>query len=240
MVTGFNCRRFAGQCIESLKRQVDPRWRAYIIDDGSTDGTAGIIETLCRDDHRLTALPRVGNEGACKRRFEAIHEFVGSLHDVVALVGLDDQIMPSCTGEIQAQYDLGFWMSYGSWRSRSRVYQGKPYPAEVHAANSYREVRFEATAINTFSRWLVDEITPQDLQNHDGSWLENCTDCAFMFPCLEQCPEERIAVIKNPIYFYNEDWSGNTLRRLGRPNKTAVRDFLKTMPKKRIGAGPQS
>lgn len=47
---------------------------------------------------------------------------------------------------------------------------------------------------------------------------------------LEQCPKERIGIIENPIYIYDQSRKDTSTKRLGKAHKTMIREHLKTMP----------
>jgi glycosyltransferase involved in cell wall biosynthesis len=46
--------RFLGQAIGSLQLQSCPDWECVVVDDGSSDGTAGIVAALAASDHRIS------------------------------------------------------------------------------------------------------------------------------------------------------------------------------------------
>jgi glycosyltransferase involved in cell wall biosynthesis len=48
--------RFLGQAIGSLQLQSYPDWECVVVDDGSSDGTAGIVAALAASDHRISYL----------------------------------------------------------------------------------------------------------------------------------------------------------------------------------------
>lgn len=49
----YNHEKFIGECIESVISQTWPDWEMIIADDGSTDHTAGIVESYERKDSRI-------------------------------------------------------------------------------------------------------------------------------------------------------------------------------------------
>ncbi|WP_289475117.1 hypothetical protein, partial [Klebsiella pneumoniae] len=67
-----------------------------------------------------------------------------------------------------------------------------------------REVElFNATHLRTFRRVLYDAISPEDLLDQHGKWIETCTDVALMYPLLDQCWSNEVEFISEPIYRYN-------------------------------------
>ncbi|GAA1937314.1 hypothetical protein GCM10009775_31640 [Microbacterium aoyamense] len=53
IVPGFDVVRYAGEAIESLRRQTRTDWTAVLVDDGSTDGTGAIFEAAAAADARV-------------------------------------------------------------------------------------------------------------------------------------------------------------------------------------------
>lgn len=67
-----------GDCVRSLLAQDDDRLRVYVYDDGSTDGTGGVLAGLCAQDERVRAVESAplpegwnGKQHACWRAARA-------------------------------------------------------------------------------------------------------------------------------------------------------------------------
>lgn len=45
----YNCARYLGESVESVRRQTCPPGRIILVDDGSTDATPAVAEAMCRD-----------------------------------------------------------------------------------------------------------------------------------------------------------------------------------------------
>ena len=80
----FNCEKFVGQAIESILRQRFSDFELLIADDGSSDGSKGIIDNYARRDSRIKLLHNSGNIGKvstanklfelCKGEFVTVHD----------------------------------------------------------------------------------------------------------------------------------------------------------------------
>lgn len=56
LVPTYNQAQYLGEALDSLSTQTDPDWEAIIVNDGSTDNTADIIEAYCQKDSRFQAI----------------------------------------------------------------------------------------------------------------------------------------------------------------------------------------
>lgn len=240
VASGFNCQEYVLKCVESIKAQTYKNFIFVMVDDGSKDGTA-LKCMKAMDDNIKSASPITmafehhnKNEGAAKRRFEVINKYAKHEEIVVVLVGLDDELFPNALEVIKKQYDNGKWMSYGNWKNQHGVMLPDGFlhfDEETHKARDYRKVKYRSTAPNTFKRFLFDKIPAEDFKLN-GKWIDSTTESELMFSCLEMCGKERIGVIEEPIYLYNEALPGGTLNRLGRNYKYKIYNQIIQRPKK--------
>jgi glycosyltransferase involved in cell wall biosynthesis/MoaA/NifB/PqqE/SkfB family radical SAM enzyme len=83
---------YLAECLESIRQQTFQEWELFLIDDGSRDGTRGIIERYARQDPRIKPCCFDTNEGPYVRRNFAI-ERAGS--DFVVIQDADDIMAPT-------------------------------------------------------------------------------------------------------------------------------------------------
>jgi len=213
--TGFNCKDYVHKNYTSVINQTYDNWEHIIINDASKDGTASRLNWMA-DDPRVKVIHNSNNMGAAYNRWKAVQESTIGPEDVVCLLGLDDHLFPNALEIVKQEYDNGKWMTYGNWvnqhgiKCRTDLY----FPENVHKKRNYRKVKYRSTALNTFKRKLFDAIPEEDFKLN-GEWIDSTTESELMFSCLEMCGKDRIGVIEEPIYYYNESLSNGTLRRLG-------------------------
>lgn len=228
--SGYNCEALYKKCIESVKRLRYPNWRAVFISDGSTDRT---LRT--RLAHRQISYEIFkDNAGAAKRRFDAIKKYSQSENDIIVLLGLDDEIYPDALDEIVAHYREGKWMTYGNWENQygNMLPEGfLDFDEKTHRVRSYRKVKYRSTGLNTFYRFLFDQI-PEDDFKIGGRWIDSTTESELMFSCLEMCGRDRIGIVRKAICLYNENLPGGTLRRLGAAYKYKIYAQVIARPKR--------
>src|SRR3954464_5108973 len=64
LLSSFNGHKFITDQINSIRRQTYSAWTLLVRDDGSTDGTVDLVESLARQDGRIALLrDRKGNLG---------------------------------------------------------------------------------------------------------------------------------------------------------------------------------
>jgi glycosyltransferase involved in cell wall biosynthesis len=90
VVPAFNAERFIGPALRSVLAQTWSSLEVVVVDDGSTDGTARIAESIAADDERLSVL-RCQNQGVSAARNRGIVAGGGS-H--VAFLDADDLWLP--------------------------------------------------------------------------------------------------------------------------------------------------
>lgn len=80
VIPTFNQAQYLSQALESLLAQTDPSWEAIVVNDGSTDNTASIIDAYAARDPRIRAVHKENggvasalNAGLMKARGEWIH-----------------------------------------------------------------------------------------------------------------------------------------------------------------------
>ncbi|UQZ85686.1 putative glycosyltransferase EpsJ [Paenibacillus konkukensis] len=86
----YNAERYLAECIESLMKQSLQECEFLFIDDGSTDRSAGLIETYAGQDRRIQLI-RQDNQGVSAARNTGLRVASG---EYVGFVDADDYIEP--------------------------------------------------------------------------------------------------------------------------------------------------
>jgi glycosyltransferase involved in cell wall biosynthesis len=221
IATGYNCEKFAKECIESVLNQTYTDWELLIYNDASTDKTSEICHSF--KDDRIRVYDNHVNQGALYGRYELS---IFAYGDVIVHLDLDDKLTPNALEVVNGYYTDEVKMTWGSWiTSNNEPYRAKNYPDDVWKNKSFRTAAWKSTALRTFRKSLFDEI-PKEEFLYNGEWLKNCTDLAYSYPFLERVEKHEIRVVKELIYIYTIH-NNTTLRRFGRAEKTRVREILK-------------
>ncbi len=86
LIPAYNAERFLEPTLASLVDQTFTDWEAIVIDDGSTDGTAALVESCQQQDSRLRLI-RQANAGVSAARNAGLEQARGSL---IAMLDSDD------------------------------------------------------------------------------------------------------------------------------------------------------
>ena len=88
IVPAFNSAKYIEKCLNSILRQTYQNLEVIVVDDGSTDGTAGIIRRIAGRDHRIRFLCEE-NRGTSAARNYGLEEATG---EYLTFVDSDDYI----------------------------------------------------------------------------------------------------------------------------------------------------
>ena len=91
IMPAYNVERFVGEAIASVRSQTFSDFELVIVDDGSTDATAAVIERHAHVDHRVRLLCQA-NRGLSAARNVALQQARGSY---IATLDSDDAWVPS-------------------------------------------------------------------------------------------------------------------------------------------------
>jgi glycosyltransferase involved in cell wall biosynthesis len=86
IMPAYNVAAYVGPAIDSVLAQTEPDWELLVVDDGSTDGTAAIVEGYAARDRRVRPICQA-NGGISAARNRALRESSGRF---VALLDSDD------------------------------------------------------------------------------------------------------------------------------------------------------
>src|SRR5437773_7960671 len=149
IIPAYNAARWLPATLDSLLLQTCSDWEAIIIDDGSTDGTAGVGEDYCARDGRISLFRMPENCGTAAARnrgmLEARGEYIAFLDsdDIWFPTKLEKQICllqarPDCDA-CYTQFELvDDWCRItDGWRELSRIFSHNPVNALALARGNY-------------------------------------------------------------------------------------------------------
>ncbi len=113
VMPAYNAGKFIEEAIRSVIAQTVTDWELLVIDDGSTDDTCAVAQTLAQADGRIRFLRNKVNMGVAKTRNRGLELCRGRY---VALLDSDDVWYPQkLERQLQRMADTGAELSYCSY-----------------------------------------------------------------------------------------------------------------------------
>jgi glycosyltransferase involved in cell wall biosynthesis len=149
IIPAYNVARWLPATLDSLLRQTFSDWEAIIVDDGSTDDTAGVVEDYRARDNRLCLIRTPHNFGTAAARNLGMLQSRG---EYIAFLDADDIWLPAKLEKQQqllaarsdceacyTQFELvdDFCEITDGWRELSRIFSHNPVNAFALARGNY-------------------------------------------------------------------------------------------------------
>jgi glycosyltransferase involved in cell wall biosynthesis len=133
----YNRAALLPDAVRSVQAQTWRDWELIIVDDGSVDDTAAVLESLSRDDRRLRLLANEGARGPAGARNTGIRAARGA---AIAFLDSDDCWEPSILARFMERFDAA--------------------DGAVLIASDYRMIDRERGSAITMKSYLFDTILP--------------------------------------------------------------------------------
>ncbi|HRH36887.1 MAG TPA: glycosyltransferase family A protein [Flavobacteriales bacterium] len=223
----YNVKEHVGAAVKSALAQTHADLEIVVIDDGSTDGTAHVLEAIAREHGDRLSIVHQQNQGACAARNAGVAATTG---DWIQFLDADDRIAPD---KIERQLDLlrvdtdvvvgGYRNNFADGRAPVEV-----IPVESDPWEALIRTRMGTTSANLFRRTALVNA---------GGWdasLRSSQDYDLLFRMLKKGaaiqwdPHVRCGVLKrNEGSISRTDEPENWKRYLDL--RCAIRDHLKTL-----------
>jgi glycosyltransferase involved in cell wall biosynthesis len=196
IVPVYNVLPYIRQCVDSLLNQTIGDFEIILIDDGSTDGTAKVLEEYAENYPEKVILKRVDNGGQGRARNVAIEMAKG---DFLGFIDSDDWIAPDMYEKlynraVEANADIAVcdWLE--------KFQDGR----EIVLSSCVQEHWLSAagSACNKiFRRSIIGEV-----RFPAGLWYED-----FYFSAMLMLKAKGIEYVREPLYFYRQS-ENSTMR----------------------------
>ena len=217
----YNAEKYIERCINSIVTQDYDNYTLYLIDDVSTDGTVTVMEDYIRSlpvDIR-TKIVRVYNKvnsGAVCNQITVLRDRIKDPTDdtIVMLIDGDDALINDNNifnfyNNLYADGKTDF--SYGSsWSEVDNIpLISQPYPKHIRDTKQYRNYKFNwgmpYTHLRTFRYELLKKIPNDDcFKDDNGNWWMAGGDNATFYNILEQADPDKVKVVQDIVYLYND------------------------------------
>lgn len=128
VVPCYNASRYIADTLETVLEQTLPDWEAIVVDDGSTDNSADIVEQFVQKDRRIRLL-RKQNSGVSKTRNAGSAEANGKY---LAFLDADDLWHPGYLERMAAH--LNAWPHIGISFAIARIVDGEGKPTGSYSS----------------------------------------------------------------------------------------------------------
>lgn len=191
----YNTEQWLGTAFESVMLQEGPSWELLAVDDGSTDGSARLVEQYAERDKRIRLLNNVGLKGSGGARNTALREARGKS---VIFLDSDDALFP---GVLRLLHGLMEKSGYPVVRGTSTFFCHQRWLAGGPVDTSGR-VEISEVGYPTFS--FCSHLFRTDfLAAHDFSFPEDLfigQDSVFLWQVYLNL--SAVPVIHSPVFLY--------------------------------------
>lgn len=210
----YNAEHYIAKCIASVAAQDYDNYEHYIIDDASTDQSTEVVVAYLNSlpesiRSKFNLISNDENMGAVYNHISVIREL--DPNAIVMLLDGDDSLVNSPDvftyyNEIHSNHDF----TYGScWSMVDNIpLIAQPYPNVVKQEKSYRDYKFNwnmpYTHLRTLKAFLLKDHPDSVFQDADQNWYKAGGDNATFYAALEACDSDKVFVVPDVVYNYND------------------------------------
>lgn len=204
----YNAGESLKKCIDSLKMQTHNDFRAYFIDDMSTDNSKEIFYENTKDDQRFNLIVNTEKKFALKNIYDCLSNLSLDNEDIIIQLDGDDWLPNETTLELvnNTYVKEGCWLTYGSYIDLTPNVRGaccQRVPDIIIDRNAIREYGWVTSHLKTFKYGLYNKIRVESFLDMNNNWFTTTHDLALMFPMIEMAGY-RSRFIEEITYIYND------------------------------------
>jgi glycosyltransferase involved in cell wall biosynthesis len=199
--TFWNSAKFTYKCIKSLKSQNYKNFKAYFIDDMSSDNTFEVAKHTIDNDERFVLIKNTEKKYKCKSFIDTIRDNEDISWDdvIIELDGDDSLYHDNVLTQINNIFqDSNIWISNSKWidNEGNVPFNTKTTPEIV------RDMNWNFSHLRTYRAFLFRSIRDEDLK-YNGEYFKSAPDVGFAFPMLEMSGSDHYFFLDNITYLYN-------------------------------------
>lgn len=198
VVNNYNYERFLGEAIESALSQTYPRTEVIVVDDGSTDGSRGVISSY--GDRITPVLKENGGQGSA---FNA--GFAASRGEVVIFLDADDYLFPCAVERVVAAWEPGvaavqYRLEQVDSLGRPLGSASPPYGTHMESGEVWRTLLERGSRVhpptsgNSFCRTALQQVFPLS----EEEWRISADGCLVTLISFYG----RVASVEEPLGAY--------------------------------------
>lgn len=189
IIPAYNAQRWIMQSCASVMAQTYQNLELIVVNDGSGDGTYGILEEIAKD-HSAVRVIHKENGGVCRARNTGLDAAQG---DYVAFLDADDLMVPDALeklyGAIQA-HDADISVGWKTNMRSNGELLGCPYQRESYVLSGTQGLEYSLTDHpSMYAVWgkLYRRSLIEDIRFVEGKRIHE--DSFFVFQCLLKQPK---------------------------------------------------
>ena len=187
-----------------------------MINDASTDDSLSVAYNFINSlpdnvKEKFKLINSHLNRGAVFNHITSIKQFNPDDNDILMLLDGDDSL--NNNSDIFTYYNYIHYnndFTYGScWSMVDNIpLISQPYPPEVKKLKNYKDYKFNwnmpYTHLRTLKAKLLKYEPDSKFQDEQGSWFKAGGDNATFYTALEKCDPNRVYVVSDVVYNYND------------------------------------
>ncbi|ESU29991.1 teichuronic acid biosynthesis [Flavobacterium limnosediminis JC2902] len=178
----FNSAKFIAETVRSVQNQTYQNWEMIIVDDGSSDDTAAVVNGLASEEQRIKFFPSATNAGPAKARNKGIENASGSY---MTFLDADDVWYPDfIENSIAAIKETGVHFVFSSYRRSNEnmefVYSDFIVPEKVTYTDILKSNSISCLTAFLDIKTLGKKTMPEIRKRQDmGLWLKYLKEIPF-------------------------------------------------------------
>ena len=212
VIPSYNNKDWYQKNLGSIFSQEYDNYRVIYIADGSSDGTAQLVEDYLeksQQKERVTLIKNSERKGPLACMCQAIFS-CDKDEIVVDLDGNDWLAHEKVLSKLNIIYtDPEVWMTYGQFIYFPSFKKGiaSKVPSEIIDRNAFRSYGGGITHLKTFYAGLFQEIKKEDFL-YEGTFIQKAHDLVYSIPISEMAGSH-IRFIPDALYIYNYSYPFN-------------------------------
>ena len=209
IVPAYNCEKTIEKCIVSLLMQTVKEIEILIVDDGSTDSTGWICDSLAEQDRRVSVIHQE-NKGVSAARNAGIDSAEGQR---ILFVDSDDYVGPAYIEHLLGEADLvigGYVLEYPDGK------KGKKAMLEKEEFSTDDKVRTESCFLKGYFNYVWAKSYKASLLKEKAIRFDPSIDIAedTLFTCSFLTCCQSIQIVDSSDYHYIKQKSGTLSSRM--------------------------
>jgi len=248
IVPVYNAEKWIEKCLKSIKSQSYKDYEVIVINDCSTDKTAGIIKKEIVNDKRFFFIDNKIKSCALENTIKGIHYICKNDEDIIVIVDGDDWLSSNDVLEyLNKVYQEDIWTTWGQFKllSTNQICKaGKENWCKDIDKEFKRKTmkRFYFSHLRTYKYFLFKAIKEEDLRDKNGNYYTTAGDVVISLPIIEMAGVKHRKCINRIMYCYNNMSALNDMRKCPKQQvdiynliryKPMYREYIKTETIKR-------